>query len=144
MFNDGRSKKVVFVAHCFLNQNSISDGTAIYPAANKDVVDFFLNGDIGIVQMPCPEICCLGLDGGNIHGADSLVVVENTRIRSAMQNDDSNLKLTRLADYVVQHIMEYKNMDLKLSVLLGQIVLQIVVSKQLRTMMQKSMVWDCL
>ena len=94
--------------------------------------------------MPCPEICCLGLDRGNIHGADSLVVVENTRIRSAMQNDDSNLKLTRLADYVVQHIMEYKNMDLKLSVLLGQIVLQIVVSKQLRTMMQKSMVWDCL
>ena len=144
MFNDGRSKKVVFVAHCFLNQNSISDGTAIYPAANKDVVDFFLNADIGIVQMPCPEICCLGLDRGNIHGADSLVVVENTRIRSAMQNDDSNLKLTRLADYVVQHIMEYKNMDLKLSVLLGQIVLQIVVSKQLRTMMQKSMVWDCL
>ena len=100
MFNDGRSKKVVFVAHCFLNQNSISDGTAIYPAANKDVVDFFLNGDIGIVQMPCPEICCLGLDRGNIHGADSPVVVENTRIRSAMQNDDSNLKLTRLADYV--------------------------------------------
>ena len=51
MFNDGRSKKVVFVAHCFLNQNSISDGTAIYPAANKDVV---LNADISIVQMPCP------------------------------------------------------------------------------------------
>ena len=40
MFNDGRSKKVVFVAHCFLNQNSISDGTAIYLAENKDVVDF--------------------------------------------------------------------------------------------------------
>ena len=144
MFNDGRSKKVVFVAHCFLNQNSISDGTAIYPAANKDVVDFFLNADIGIVQMPCPEFCCLGLDRGNIHGANSPVVVENTRIRSAMQNDESNFKLTRLADYVVQHIMEYKNMDLKLSVLLGQIVLQIVVLKQHRTMMQKSTVWDCL
>ena len=37
-----------------------------------------------------------------------------------------------------------RNMDLKLSVLLGQIVLQIVVSKQHRTMMQKSMVWDYL
>ena len=144
MFEDGRSKRVVFIAHCFLNQNSISDGTAVYPAAFKEMSEILLNADIGIVQMPCPEICCLGLDRGNIHGADSLVVVENTRIRSAMQNDDSNLKLTRLADYVVQHIMEYKNMDLKLSVLLGQIVLQIVVSKQLRTMMQKSMVWDCL
>ncbi len=33
MFNDGRSKRVVFVAHCFLNQNSISDETAVYPAA---------------------------------------------------------------------------------------------------------------
>ena len=54
MFNDGRSKRVVFVAHCFLNQNSISDGTAVYPAAFKDLVVFFLNADIGIVQMPCP------------------------------------------------------------------------------------------
>ena len=59
------------------------------------------------------DFCCLGLDRGNIHGADSPVVVENTRIRSAMQNDDSNLKLTRLADYVVQHIMEYKKYGLK-------------------------------
>lgn len=40
MFNDGRSKRVVFVAHCFLNQNSISDGTAVYPAAFKDLVVF--------------------------------------------------------------------------------------------------------
>ena len=61
MFNDGRSKRVVFVAHCFLNQNSISDGTAVYPAAFNDLVVFFLNADIGIVQMPCPELCCLGL-----------------------------------------------------------------------------------
>lgn len=39
MFNDGRSKRL-FCCTLLLNQNSISDGTAIYPAANKDVVDF--------------------------------------------------------------------------------------------------------
>ena len=89
MFNDGRSKKVVFVAHCFLNQNSISDGTAIYPAANKDVVDFFLNGDIGIVQMPCPELCCLGFNRENNDGADVPVVIENTRICKEMQKAES-------------------------------------------------------
>ena len=100
MFNDGRSKRVVFVAHCFLNQNSISDGTAVYPAAFKDLVGFFLNADIGIVQMPCPELCCLGLDRGNIHGADSPVVVENTRIRKEMKEDGANRKLAKLADYV--------------------------------------------
>ena len=106
MFNDGRSKRVVFVAHCFLNQNSISDGTAVYPAAFKDLVVFFLNADIGIVQMPCPELCCLGLDRGNIHGADSPVVVENTRIRKEMKEDGANRKLAKLADYVVQQILE--------------------------------------
>ena len=50
MFNDGRSKKVIFIAHCLLNQNAISDGTAVYPAAFKDIIDFFLNADISIVQ----------------------------------------------------------------------------------------------
>ena len=90
------------------------------------------------------DFCCLGLDRGNIHGADSPVVVENTRIRSAMQNDESNLKLTRLADYVVQHIMEYKKYGFEVIGIIGQIVLQIVVSRQHRTMTQKSMVWDYL
>ena len=33
MFTDGRSKKVIFLAHCLLNQNAISDGTAVCPAA---------------------------------------------------------------------------------------------------------------
>jgi len=61
MFTDGRSKKVVFIAHCILNQNSISDGTAVFPAAFKEVIKKFLDADIGIVQMPCPELCCLGL-----------------------------------------------------------------------------------
>ncbi len=35
--------------------------------------------------MPCPELCCLGLDRGNILGAESPVVVENTRIRKEIQ-----------------------------------------------------------
>ena len=63
----------------------------------------FKKGKI-IVQMPCPELCCLGLDRGNIHGADSPVVVENTRIRKEMKEDGANRKLAKLADYVVQQI----------------------------------------
>ena len=79
MFADGRSKKVVFIAHCILNQNSISDGTAVFPAAFKEVIKILLDADIGIVQMPCPELCCLGLNRGNNNGADDPVVIENTR-----------------------------------------------------------------
>ena len=85
MFADGRSRKVVFLAHCLLNQNAISDGTAVYPAAFRELVQFFLEHQVGIVQLPCPELCCLGLDRGNRQGAQSPVTEENTRIRAAMQ-----------------------------------------------------------
>ena len=71
MFADGRSRKVVFLAHCLLNQNAISDGTAVYPAAFRELVQFFLEHQVGIVQLPCPELCCLGLDRGNRLGAQS-------------------------------------------------------------------------
>ena len=81
MFTDGRSKKVVFIAHCLLNQNAISDGTAVCPAAYKGLIELFLHEDVGIIQLPCPELCCLGIDRGNVNGAEDDVVVENTRIR---------------------------------------------------------------
>lgn len=119
MFKDGRSKKVVFVAHCFLNQNSISDGTAVYPATFKDIVEFFIKDDIGIVQMPCPEFCCLGLDRGNIHGADNPVVVENTRIRSEMKKNIPNAQLEQLVDYVVYQILEYIKYGFKVVGIIG-------------------------
>ena len=107
MFDDERSKKVVFIAHCLLNQNSISDGTAVYPAMFRNVIELFMKADIGIAQMPCPELCCLGLDRGNIYGADAPIVVENTRIRIEMKKDIPNTQLDRLADYVVYEILEY-------------------------------------
>ncbi len=107
MFTDGRSKKVVFLAHCFLNQNAISDGTAVFPAAFRDMVQIFLDAEVGLVQMPCPELCCLGLDRGNADGADSPVTVENTRIRKAMQTAGAYQTLMELVNYVMRQITEY-------------------------------------
>ena len=92
MFTDGRSKKVIFLAHCLLNQNAISDGTAVYPAAFRELIQLLLDREVGVVQMPCPELCCLGLDRGDVHGADRPVVEENTRIRRAMEKDGPRQK----------------------------------------------------
>ncbi len=119
MFTDGRSKKVVFIAHCLLNQNSISDGTAVYPAAFKTVIKFFLDSDIGIVQMPCPEFRCLGLDRGNIHGAESSVTIENTRIRKEMCKTASNVLLTDLVSQVMQQILEYHKYGFEIIGIIG-------------------------
>ena len=38
MFQDGRSRNVAFLAHCLLNQNAISDGTAVRPAGFPEMV----------------------------------------------------------------------------------------------------------
>ena len=65
MFDDCRSRRVIFLAHCLLNQNSISDGTAVYPAAFKDVLRLLMDAEVGVLQLPCPELCCLGLDRGD-------------------------------------------------------------------------------
>ena len=107
MFTDGRSKKVIFLAHCLLNQNAISDGTAVCPAAFWELVQLLLDREVGIVQMPCPELCCLGLDRGDVHGAERPVVEENTRIRRAMEKDGPRQKREALADLVAEQVQEY-------------------------------------
>ena len=107
MFTDGRSKRVIFLAHCLLNQNAISDGTAVCPAAFQELVQLLLDHEVGIVQMPCPELCCLGLDWGDVHGAERPVVEENTRIRRAMEKDGPRQKREALADLVAEQVQEY-------------------------------------
>lgn len=107
MFTDKRSKRVIFVAHCVLNQNAISDGTADYPSSHVNVIRALMDAQVGIVQMPCPEFCCLGLDRGNIEGAQSPVVVENTRIRKEIQRPVAATQLALLIEQVVKQILEY-------------------------------------
>jgi len=119
MFHDGRSRKVAFIAHCLLNQNSISDGTAVRPAGFKELIGYLLDAGIGIVQMPCPEFCCLGLDRGNVHGADDPVVVENTRIRAEMKKEAPHEKLNKLVDDVVRQISEYRKYGFEIVGVIG-------------------------
>ncbi len=107
MFTDIRSKRVMFVAHCVLNQNSISDSTADYPSAHVDIIRALMDAQVGVVQMPCPELFCLGLDRGNIYGAESPVVIENTRIRKEMQKEPASARLVALVDQVILQIEEY-------------------------------------
>ncbi len=108
MFTDVRSKSVLFVTHCILNQNSISDGTATYPASVKEIVELAGAYQVGIVQMPCPELMCLGLDRGNTAGSTYPVVEENTRIRKAMSQRPAAAKLRPLVRQVVFQIAEYR------------------------------------
>ncbi|MEA1929046.1 MAG: hypothetical protein U9N73_12640 [Candidatus Auribacterota bacterium] len=57
---DARAGKIIFVAHCLLNQNAKVQGIARYPAAVRPIIDLLLDNDIAIYQMPCPEMLYLG------------------------------------------------------------------------------------
>lgn len=107
MFSDARSKKIILVSHCILNQNSISDGTADYPGTNENIVKLLIQSKVGIVQMPCPELLCLGIDRGDIHGGERNVVIENTRIRNHMESPNSIEIINNLVNQIVFQIEEY-------------------------------------
>ena len=51
-------KKIVFVPHCILNQNVRAVGKE---RTTKEIIKIFAEAEIGIVQMPCPEV---EFDGG--------------------------------------------------------------------------------
>jgi predicted secreted protein len=53
--HDERSGRVVFVAHCLLNQNVRYLGGATRPGGIDEVIDSLQRQGVGICQMACPE-----------------------------------------------------------------------------------------
>lgn len=56
-----RSKKIVLVSHCILNQNTVVNPLARAKGAYVDIVTELMKKGIGIHQLPCPEYRYLGL-----------------------------------------------------------------------------------
>ena len=56
---DIRSRRCVFVSHCLLAQGIMAQGIVKnYPAVVRPIVEFCLDNDLNILQMPCPESRC--------------------------------------------------------------------------------------
>jgi len=78
MFTDKRSKRVVLCIHCILNHNARIDECAYYPGAMTEIVQVLMDAGVGIVQMPCPELQCLGLDrSGRLRDGKDLGIRES-------------------------------------------------------------------
>jgi predicted secreted protein len=60
--SDSRSRRLIFLIECLLNQNARDRGAAERTAVTREVVDTLSDAEIGMVQIPCPEIACLGFD----------------------------------------------------------------------------------
>jgi predicted secreted protein len=110
---DGRSKKVILTAHCILNQNARHVDCADFPAMMKPLLEALQADEIGIVQLPCPELMALGL------GRDRDVPPLDT-IREALELPEAHARLKPLIDQVVHQIKEYQFQGFQIVGVLGK------------------------
>jgi predicted secreted protein len=57
---DQRSRDVVFVSHCLLNQNARFPGIAVRPGPVRELTGMLGEAGVGIEQLPCPEMSLWG------------------------------------------------------------------------------------
>lgn len=119
MFTDKRSKKVIFIAHCILNQNTKLDCCAHFPGAVKEVVELLISNDIGIIQMPCPEMLYLGLNRETDVSAEPTVEQEDTRIYERMLEKGSQSLCQRIVNEVIYQIKDYQYNNFEVVGLIG-------------------------
>ena len=56
---DVRSKRCVFVSHCLLAQGVMAQGIVRkYASIVRPILEFCLEHDLNVLQMPCPEAQC--------------------------------------------------------------------------------------
>ena len=104
MFTDRRSKKIVLVAQCILNQNAKIDGCAHYPGAIEGVAEVLIRSGCGIVQLPCPEVMHLGLDRGVDKHAARTIESEDTRVWKRMSQGEARMTCREIAEETVYHV----------------------------------------
>lgn len=108
MFTDRRSKKVMLVAHCVLNQNAKIDGCAFYAGAMRETAQLLLDSGLGIMQMPCPELLLLGLDRQVDPNAITTVESEDDRVAARMSEARARSFCRRLARDLVNQVEQYQ------------------------------------
>lgn len=57
-----RSKKILIVSHCILNQNTVIEDEARAEGAVLSAVEWAMKEGYGFLQLPCPEFTFLGLN----------------------------------------------------------------------------------
>lgn len=103
---DVRSKKVVLVSHCILNQNSVVNDLARAKGAYREIVETIMDNDIGIHQLPCPEMIHLGM--------------ERPSMTKEQYDTEDYRKLCRsLSDHTIAIINNYLKNDYKIVGIIG-------------------------
>ncbi|MCC6147568.1 MAG: DUF523 domain-containing protein [Anaerolineaceae bacterium] len=92
---DARSKKIIFLSHCCLNQNARVRGLAFAPGVVRPLIDHLLKKDIGIYQMTCPEVTFFG-------------TLRWGQVKKQFDTPMFRAHCQRLVDEILDQVMDYK------------------------------------
>jgi predicted secreted protein len=106
MLKDKRSGKIALVAHCVLNQNSRVLGLAERSSTITEIVEFLTRNEIGIIQMPCPELAYAG-------------ILRLSKIKEQYDNAPFRAHCRRIAKELANQIQEYEKGGIKLKLVIG-------------------------
>lgn len=108
--SDGRSMKVVFVAHCALNQNARHVNCADFPAMFDIMLEGLREMKVGIVQMPCPEFTGIGLARD----------WPKETIRESLNDPVPAARLQVKVDEIIYQVREYQRQNVRVVGILGK------------------------
>lgn len=107
---DKRSRRIVAVINCILNQNARDFGAARYQGMNTDIIGILNKHGVGVLQLPCPEMSCLGLSRSRPKGLS---------IRDVLDTPDGRKCCMQLSTSVVDQIHEYIKHNCKVLAIMG-------------------------
>jgi len=106
MLKDERSGKIALLAHCILNQNSRVFGLAERSSAITEIIEFLIQNEIGILQMPCPELACAG-------------ILRLSKTKEQYDNAPFREYCRKIAKELANQIQEYEKCGIKLKLAIG-------------------------
>jgi predicted secreted protein len=107
---DKRSRRVIVVIECILNQNARDDGAAAFPVADWAVLRLCEAYEVGVLQMPCPEMAFLGLPRKRPPGKS---------LRAALDTDEGRKCCRRISVTIVDRVQEYVRQGYQILAILG-------------------------
>ena len=106
MLNDKRSGRIVVVAHCILNQNSRVSGLAERSSVITEIIELLMSNEVGIIQMPCPELTYAGL-------------LRQPQTKDQYDNAVFRSHCRKIANKIVDQIQEYAKSGIKTKLVIG-------------------------
>lgn len=107
---DARGRRFVAVIECVLNQNARDAGAACFPAMNLELLQLCHRHDVGILQMPCPEIAALGFERQR---------PPRQSLRQALDSEHGRSRCQALAVETADRIEGYRSRGCELLAIVG-------------------------